>query len=277
MLEFITIITKLTLFIITIIVPVMLMGKYLYNKKYDFDEYALAGMIAFGLYLFISSSENISLFQESGVWSAGPGGSSATASATGATASAESSRSGAVSGLVLLILFLFFDSFTGQFQTRMFKINKSMSPIQMMFIMNTCSAVFAFITLIHQEELSASLVFVWTHHTMITHLLVFCLASTIGQLFIFYTVKKFGPVVFSIIMACRILFSTLMSAFVYVHPVTELGGIGIIIVFASIGLRTYRQMELKPIMLWRDDKKSKEEEEDSAKEFVHEVRQHLDM
>ena len=68
-----------------------------------------------------------------------------------------------------------------------------------------------------------------------------------------------------------------MSAFVYVHPVTELGGIGIIIVFASIGLRTYRQMELKPIMLWRDDKKSKEEEEDSAKEFVHEVRQHLDM
>ena len=136
------------------IVPVMLMGKYLYNKKYDFDEYAIAGMIGFGLYLFISSSENISLVSPSQLQ---------TSTSSGTVESHFNwSGSGAICGMVLLILFLFFDSFTGQFQTRMFKINKTMSPIQMMFIMNAFSAVFAFITLIHQEELYASLLFVWS-------------------------------------------------------------------------------------------------------------------
>lgn len=241
------------------IVPVMLMGKYLYDKEYSSDEYAVAGLIGFGLYLFISSSENISFLN-------GWGDSSATAGAS----------SGAVCGIVLLVLFLFFDSFTGQFQTRMFQINKNMSPLQMMCIMNACSAVFAFITLIHQEELGASMAFVFQHHTMITHLILFCLASTVGQLFIFYTVKKFGPVVFSIIMSCRILFSTLISCFAYSHPVTELGIIGIIIVFVAIGMRTYRQMELKPIVLWSDDV-TPEENDLVKKEFVHEMREHLDM
>jgi hypothetical protein len=97
------------------------------------------------------------------------------------------SVSGAWCGVVLLLLFLFFDSFTGQWQTRLFQINKSLSPLQMMLIMNAFSAVFSFITLIHQEEFMESLTFVYKHPEMILHLVIFCICSTVGQLFIFYT------------------------------------------------------------------------------------------
>jgi hypothetical protein len=43
------------------------------------------------------------------------------------------------------------------------------------------------------------------------------------QLFIFYTIKIFGPVVFAIIMSTRILVSIAVSCFLYDHPIPPLG------------------------------------------------------
>jgi hypothetical protein len=43
------------------------------------------------------------------------------------------------------------------------------------------------------------------------------------QLFIFYTIKTFGPVVFAIIMSTRILLSIAASCFLYGHPIPPLG------------------------------------------------------
>ena len=135
-------------------------------------------------------------------------------------------QQGAYCGIILLLLFLFFDSFTGQFQTRMFIKNKLITPIQMMLITNAFSAVFSFVTLIHQEELSRFFIFIYTHHNIILHITIFIICNTIGQLLIFACVKNFGPLVFSIFMTVRILCSTLLSCFVYSHPITELGVIG---------------------------------------------------
>jgi len=131
------------------------MGRFLYNKEYQWHEYVAAGTIGFGMILFIKSSENINFYEN-------------------VFAEHRDDIQGAVCGVFLLLLYLFFDSFTGQFQTRMFKINSSMSPLQMMLIMNAFSAVFSFVTLIHQEELSVSLQFVYDHKAIIPHLLLFC-------------------------------------------------------------------------------------------------------
>jgi adenosine 3'-phospho 5'-phosphosulfate transporter B2 len=217
------------------------------------------------------------------------------------------SVSGAWCGVVLLLLFLFFDSFTGQWQTRLFQINKSLSPLQMMLIMNAFSAVFSFITLIHQEEFMESLTFVYKHPEMILHLVIFCICSTVGQLFIFYTgntaiqltvlrldqklavllhsfyffliwnlllnpifiVKNFGAVVFSIIMSTRILFSTLLSCFVYSHPITELGFLGMAIVFGAITYRIKHQTAGKQLIRWREN--------EEAKVVFNEWHEHLDI
>jgi adenosine 3'-phospho 5'-phosphosulfate transporter B2 len=198
------------------LVPVMLMGKFLHEKCYETYEYVCAATIGFGIYLFLESSENIQFgydsfgrVEESGAW---------------------------LCGVVLLILFLFFDSFTAQWQTRMFEIQINMSPLQMMFVINAFSAVFSLITLLHQEELMSTFNFLYEHPLMMLHMTLFFIFSTIGQLYIFYTVKHFGAVVFSIIMSLRILLSIVLSCVVYSHPVTEMGGLSIVIVFGALNL-----------------------------------------
>jgi solute carrier family 35 (adenosine 3'-phospho 5'-phosphosulfate transporter), member B2 len=231
------------------IVPVMLVGKFMLNKTYESYEYLSAAAIGFGLYLFLDTAEDLSLKENN-------------------FGEAEGVR-GTWCGIVLLLLFLFFDSFTGQWQTRMFQLNKALSPLQMMLIMNAFSAVFSFITLVHQEKLTPALTFVYTHPEMILHLVIFCICSTVGQLFIFYTVKSFGAVVFSIIMSMRILFSTLLSCFVYSHPITEMGFLGMAIVFGAIAYRIRRKTEGKPLIRWREN--------EEAKVIFHEWHEHLDM
>jgi adenosine 3'-phospho 5'-phosphosulfate transporter B2 len=213
-------------------IPIMLMGKFMNNKNYEGYEYVCGGLVGFGLYLFLSSSETLDL----------------TTNVFGAPENIK----GAMCGVILLILFLFFDSFTGQWQTRMFTLNAQLSPLQMMLIMNCFSTVFSFITLVHQEELYNSQIFIYHHPQMIFHLILFAISSTVGQLFIFYTVKQFGAVVFSIIMSLRILFSTLLSCFVYNHPITEMGFLGIIVVCLATGYRLMKKTEGKPLIRWKD-------------------------
>lgn len=216
-------------------VPVMLMGTVMMDKTYESYEYASAAVVGFGLYLFIDSSEHID-FKEN-------------------VFGQPETITGAWCGVVLLGLFLAFDSFTSQWQARWFHLHKSMSPIQMMLIMNAFSSVFAFITLIHQEELGPSLAFVYDHPNIALHVLLFIIFSTIGQILIFYTVKSFGAVVFSIIMSIRILLSTLISCFVYDHHITEMGMLGIIIVFGAIAYRIRRKTDGKPIIRWKESLK----------------------
>lgn len=214
------------------LVPVMLMGRFLHDKTYESYEYSTAATIGFGIYIFLDSSEHLELGRD--VWS-NPYG-----------------AKGALCGVVLLLLFLFFDSFTGQWQARMFKINQDISMIQMMLLINAFSAVFSFITLVHGQELYGTLLFVYSHPTFMVHLSIYCLCAIIGQLFIFYTVKNFGAVVFSIIMSIRLLFSIMLSCFIYSHPVSELGLLGIIVVFAAITYRVKRKTEDSPLFHWKD-------------------------
>jgi len=187
-------------------VPVMLMGVFLHEKHYESYEYMSAVVVGFGLYLFLDSSEHIDFSQN-------------------VIGEPENVR-GSMCGVVLLFLFLFFDSFTSQWQTRMFTLNKSLAPLQMMLIMNAFSAVFSAVTLCHQGEFLKPFMFMVAHPLLFVHLCLFCLFATVGQVFIFYTVKHFGAVVFSIIMSMRILASTVLSCLVYNHPITELGIVG---------------------------------------------------
>lgn len=153
----------------------------------------------------------------------------------------------------------------------MFELNPKLSPLQMMLIMNAFSCVFSFITLINQEELNTALFFVYSHPGIIFHLLVFCITSTIGQLFIFYTVKHFGAVVFSIIMSIRILVSIWLSCIVYSHPISEMGYLGILIVCGATGYRLMKKTEGQPLIRWKDV-----EVQDSGVVFK-EWHEHLDI
>jgi len=93
----------------------------------------------------------------------------------------------------------------------------------MMFYLNAFSTVFSFITLVHTRELTPFFHFISKHPSIHLHFWLFSICSTIGQLFIFLTIKTFGPVVFAIIMSTRILLSIAASCFLYGHPIPPLG------------------------------------------------------
>ena len=94
--------------------------------------------------------------------------------------------------------------------------------------------VFSFITLVHSKELFPAMEFVSTHPAMHIHLLVFSVCSTVGQLFIFQTIRSFGAMVFALIMNTRILVSIALSVICYSHTVSPPGFIGLVLVFSSL-------------------------------------------
>jgi solute carrier family 35 (adenosine 3'-phospho 5'-phosphosulfate transporter), member B2 len=62
-----------------------------------------------------------------------------------------------------------------------------------------------------------------------------------GQLFIFYTIKEFGPVVFTIMMTTRQIFSLFISCIMFGHTMRLLGWIGSLVVFGVVFYRIYRK------------------------------------
>jgi adenosine 3'-phospho 5'-phosphosulfate transporter B2 len=175
-------------------------------------------------------------------------------------------------GVMLLFLFLFFDSFTSQFQSRMFQRHRDLSMIELMFVTSAFSTVLSFVTLLHTKELYPALTFVMQHSEIHLHFLLFSICSTIGQLFIFYTIKNFGAVVFTLIMTTRILLSIAVSCIMYGHQVSASGFFGLMLVLAAVLYRIRRKAEGQQLLKWQGM-------EDDAKEheLVQEWHEHVDM
>lgn len=192
------------------LIPVMIMGKLLSNKQYPPSEYLMAIMISFGVAVFTLSSKE------------GSGGGEETTS----------------SGLIYLFGYIAFDSFTSQWQGKLFSSFK-ISSYHMMAGINMFSAFFTLMSLYLSGELMYSVDFATRNPTFLMHMALLSMAGTLGQLLIFFTIKTFGPLVFTIIMATRQLLSTILSSIVYGHHITAMGFVGAAVVFATIGVRIY--------------------------------------
>jgi len=177
-------------------------------------------------------------------------------------------------GVMLLFLFLFFDSFTSQFQSRMFQRNRDLSMVELMFATSAFSVILSFVTLLHTKELYPALRFVKEHNEIHLHIFMFSVCSTIGQLFIFYTIKNFGAVVFTLIMTTRILLSIAISCVLYGHEVTATGFFGLMLVMAGVLYRIRRKAENSQIIKWQGMEK---EDDEKAQELVNEWHEHVDM
>lgn len=193
------------------VIPVMLMGKVVSRKKYEYHEYVTAVLISVGVSLFLLTSGDVTRHK----------GSVTTAS-----------------GVILLMGYMAFDSFTSNWQGELFKRYK-VSPIQMMTGVNLFSCLLTGVSLVEQGGFFDSIAFMTRHPDFIFHAIVLSLCSAGGQLFIFYTISQFGPVTFTIIMTIRQGLAILLSCVIYGHPVTVIGMIGILIVFLALFLRIY--------------------------------------
>ena len=103
--------------------PIMLMGTLLGTKSYPKYDYFVALLIGVGIAIFAVSTEDLDIGQDS--------------------IGEVETISGTICGIILLLFFLVFDSFTGQYQARLFNEHPKLSAYTMMFMVNTFSMIFS--------------------------------------------------------------------------------------------------------------------------------------
>lgn len=193
------------------VIPVMLMGKVVSNKTYKIHEYFTALLLSGGVAIFLLSTD--------------PSEEKRSVQTTAA-------------GVVILLGYMVFDSFTSNWQSELFQQYK-MSAVQMMFGINTFSCLFTITSLLFRGQLFVSLGFLFGHWEFALHAVVLSLCSALGQLFIYHTIQVFGPLVFTLIMTTRQAISILISCLLYGHVLTVQALIGVGVVFVSLFLRVY--------------------------------------
>ena len=190
------------------IIPVMIMGKIVSKKVYSYYDYVVAVLLSAGVRRFLLSTD--------------PSGKQTTAATT-------------FSGAVILLGYMAFDSFTYNWQSELFTTYK-MSPMQMMFGVNLFSCLLTMRLMIAGGNFLAALWFMLSHPEFAFHVLLLSIMSATGQLFIFYTIQSFGPIVFTIIMTTRMM---LLSCILYNHPLSTQAVFGVLLVFVALFLRVY--------------------------------------
>uniref|UniRef100_A0A1I8H493 Adenosine 3'-phospho 5'-phosphosulfate transporter 1 n=1 Tax=Macrostomum lignano TaxID=282301 RepID=A0A1I8H493_9PLAT len=77
-----------------------------------------------------------------------------------------------------------------------------------------------------------------SHPRFLGHVTLLSVCSAVGQLLIFYTIERFGPVTFSVIMTVRQAFAILLSCLLFGHPFGGVWGcLGLAGVFLALFLR----------------------------------------
>ena len=116
----------------TKVIPVMIMGKVLNNKSYPWLDYAEALAISLGVSMFSFSESH----------------------------GKKHSHETQLVGVALLGLYIVADSFTSQWQSRVYRAHPGVDQFQMMFAVNVWSALFTLAALIMSSELFVSLDFI---------------------------------------------------------------------------------------------------------------------
>jgi len=198
------------------VIPVMLMGKIVSKRKYEYYEYVVAVLITIGMIAFLLGSDE------------GKKSSSVTT----------------FSGVIILMGYMAFDSFTSSWQGALFTEYK-MSSIQMMAGVNLFSCLLTSVSLMQQGIFYSSLVFMSQYSAFFFDCIILSICSATGQLFIYHTISTFGPVIFVIIMTVRQVMAVIISCIKFHHPLSPIAIIGILIIFSALFLRIYCGYRMK--------------------------------
>jgi len=143
-------------------------------------------------------------------------------------------------GVALLAAYLVCDSFTSNWQSKVYKQYK-VTAFQMMEGMNVCSMFVSLFICFAYGQFWSGLAFVIEHQTCLVHIVFMSLFSAIGQIFIFKTIAEFGPVVFSVITIIRQLLSVLLSVVLFGHRFAAYGFFGLAMIFGSLGYKMSKE------------------------------------
>jgi solute carrier family 35 (adenosine 3'-phospho 5'-phosphosulfate transporter), member B2 len=196
------------------IIPVMIMGKVLKGTSYRTAQYVEAALITIGVAIFSVLSK-----------------------------SSDKGTTTQVIGLIFLISYVCFDSFTSQWQDKVYTQygRPNVDPYQMMLGVNMSAICITTLGLVVSGDLPIVLEFLARNPEAFHYNIITAITSASGQLCIFYTIKEFGPIVFTIIMTTRQMFSICISAVVFGHYISPMAATGAILVFAVIFYQIQRK------------------------------------
>ena len=207
-----------TLFKATKVIPVMIMGRIIKGSTYCTAEYVEAVLITGGVAFFSLASKTSQRNTEEGF---------------------------ELAGFLLLSIYVLADSFTSQWQSRIYRDYGKIDHFHMMYGVNVSSIIVTSVALVASGEIPRIWEFLLYNPTAVWYNVLTAITSTTGQIAIFYTIKNFGPIVFTIIMTTRQMISIVLSTFLFGHQMNLGGAMGASLVFIAIFHSVYRQTNEK--------------------------------
>ena len=186
-------------------VPVMLMGYVVSRRVHTAFEYLVALAVTCGVMIFKLYETNDAPVKNTELY-----------------------------GIILIVGYMGTDSFTSNWQSKVFKQYK-VSSTAMMLYANLFSSAFTALSLLVTLEISHVYEYLLHNPTCTLHIFAMAICSAVGQLFIFYTVKTYGPLIFATIQTVRQFLSVIFSILFFAHPINGMMAFGICIVFAALG------------------------------------------
>ena len=222
-------------------VPVMLVGVLLYGRKYPWYKYVSVLLLCGGIALFSFSN------------SSKPG--------------KEIAALTQLIGICLVLVNLFLDGYTNNHQDYIFKHYEATS-LQMMKYVNLWQVVYlvGYLTVCYvlwgedSEAANAYKLFLGSA-PLRYDVLMFCVCASVGQLFIFATMKEFGSLTWVTLSITRKLFTIIVSIVMFNHTIVPLQGLGIVSVFAGMVLEVAMSYLSRPM-----PKDSMKKQDDNNKE-----------
>lgn len=175
-------------------IPVMIWGFFINQRKYDAADIAVAAFITAGCTIFALYGDVTSKRASSG----------------GDTS---------VYGAGLMLGYLGFDGFTSTFQDKLFK-GYHMETYNQMVWVNLCSAAISLFWLVSDSSIGKAIDFIQRHPSVVGDIIILSTAAMLGQLCILYTIREFGALLFATIMTTRQFLSILLSCIIFMHPLT---------------------------------------------------------
>lgn len=204
-------------------IPTMIMNQIVMGRAQKREEWLFAITISFGMSIFMLNEK-----QESHLH-------------VNETMNDSFTFSSFLSGIIILVLYLTFDSFTSNWQQSLFDQYRSLTSLHMMAAVNFYSILFTSVSLLQQSDFFPAMSLLFANPSLMWDCIILSICSACGQLFIFHTISTYGAIIFTLIMTLRQAFAILLSCFIYSHSITWFGLLGIVIIFASIFFKTYRK------------------------------------
>ena len=200
----------------------MIMSTILSGKRYTRREYAIVLLVCCGVFLFLTGSESRERQRN----------------ADSPSLASVDRRVSLLDGLLILALYLTFDSFTSNWQEKMTR-SYHVSPLHMMAFVNLFSILLTSTSLLQQSHLIPSLTRVLSCWELSCDCLLMSLASATGQLLIFYTISAFGALAFTFIMTLRQVLAICLSCLMYGHSLSWSAVVGVVCVFLGLFAQIY--------------------------------------